>query len=674
MEKIIIKVPGQYRYMGEWNEFIDLFPRFPHIMDKQVPGCGFTEWCLTNPDNVILCSPRNMLIQNKTEQHPDDVFRVYNDKYDIDLEVDKDISDSRKDDTKDEDGGKLQKMSYEEQLGFTEKLTMDLSEYFLKRSMQNRPYKILVTYDSFRILKDVLIQLNKLDKFQIIVDEFQTIFTDSRFKSNTELEFVEVLKGISRVCYLSATPMINSYLEMLPEFKDLPYFELDWVTENPTRVKKPKLKLGVVDSIYQPIKKIIESYKSGVFENKIIKRENGSLEKIESKEAAIYVNSVNNIIQIIKKNKLKPEECNILCSRTPENLKKIQKQLGKQWIIGKVPLKHESNKMFTFCTRTVYLGADFYSDNARSFILSDANIDCLAVDISLDLPQILGRQRSLTNPWKDSAEFYFKPFMGTKDNKLSPDDFEKKILDKIKATENLLKAYEDAKTIETKGELTKAYEIIAEKGHYKDYYIAVNKHAGANKIPVLNNLVMIAEKRAYDIQQIDYADRFSVISILKEAFSGDKEVQGKVMEILEEYWKIDGIKAKLRFINELEEGDEVLKLVIDQISDGRIEEYLKLGKDRLKALSYNVTEIKKELEVTTYNPLAIREIINKEFKVGEKIFKSDVKERLRKVYSSINFKKSPKAIDILNWFEVKDVNLSDEDGKRIKGYELVREK
>ena len=660
--------------MGEWNEFIDLFPRFPHIMDKQVPGCGFTEWCLTNPDNVILCSPRNMLIQNKTEQHPDDVFRVYNDKYDIDLEVDKDISDSRKDDTKDEDGGKLQKMSYEEQLGFTEKLTMDLSEYFLKRSIQNRPYKILVTYDSFRILKDVLIQLNKLDKFQIIVDEFQTIFTDSRFKSNTELEFVEVLKGISRVCYLSATPMINSYLEMLPEFKDLPYFELDWVTENPTRVKKPKLKLGVVDSIYQPIKKIIESYKSGVFENKIIKRENGSLEKIESKEAAIYVNSVNNIIQIIKKNKLKPEECNILCSRTPENLKKIQKQLGKQWIIGKVPLKHESNKMFTFCTRTVYLGADFYSDNARSFILSDANIDCLAVDISLDLPQILGRQRSLTNPWKDSAEFYFKPFMGTKDNKLSPDDFEKKILDKIKATENLLKAYEDAKTIETKGELTKAYEIIAEKGHYKDYYIAVNKHAGANKIPVLNNLVMIAEKRAYDIQQIDYADRFSVISILKEAFSGDKEVQGKVMEILEEYWKIDGIKAKLRFINELEEGDEVLKLVIDQISDGRIEEYLKLGKDRLKALSYNVTEIKKELEVTTYNPLAIREIINKEFKVGEKIFKSDVKERLRKIYSSINFKKSPKAIDILNWFEVKDVNLSDEDGKRIKGYELVREK
>lgn len=64
--------------------------------------------------------------------------------------------------------------------------------------------------------------------------------------------------------------------------------------------------------------------------------------------------------------------------------------------------------MFTLCTRTVYLGADFYSTCARSFIFSDANIDCLSVDISLDLPQILGRQRLDCNPWKNCAELYYK--------------------------------------------------------------------------------------------------------------------------------------------------------------------------------------------------------------------------------------------------------------------------
>lgn len=64
--------------------------------------------------------------------------------------------------------------------------------------------------------------------------------------------------------------------------------------------------------------------------------------------------------------------------------------------------------MFTFCTRTVYLGADFYSLCARSFIFSDSNSDCLAVDIAEDLPQILGRQRLQDNPWKNTANFYYR--------------------------------------------------------------------------------------------------------------------------------------------------------------------------------------------------------------------------------------------------------------------------
>ena len=64
--------------------------------------------------------------------------------------------------------------------------------------------------------------------------------------------------------------------------------------------------------------------------------------------------------------------------------------------------------MFTLCTRTVYLGADFYSTNAKSYIFSDANIDSLSVDITIDLPQILGRQRLETNPWKNRADLYYK--------------------------------------------------------------------------------------------------------------------------------------------------------------------------------------------------------------------------------------------------------------------------
>ena len=173
MEKIIIKVPGQYRYMGEWNEFINLFPRFPHIMDKQVPGCGFTEWCLTNPDNVILCSPRNMLILNKWEQHPDDVFRVHNDKYDIDPGVDRDLNNDSKEKSEVETFIQtLERLSKEEKESFTSQLFRDLDNYFKRMDSCKKPYTILVTYDSFRILKDVLKEqgfkkLNSNDKWEL---------------------------------------------------------------------------------------------------------------------------------------------------------------------------------------------------------------------------------------------------------------------------------------------------------------------------------------------------------------------------------------------------------------------------------------------------------------------------------------------------------------------------
>ena len=76
-----------------------------------------------------------------------------------------------------------------------------------------------------------------------MVDEFQSIFIDARFKSDAELELLHHLQDLQRVCLVSATPMLDRYLDMLPEFKNLPYYEFDWKTENPGRVVKPKLEI-----------------------------------------------------------------------------------------------------------------------------------------------------------------------------------------------------------------------------------------------------------------------------------------------------------------------------------------------------------------------------------------------------------------------------------------------
>jgi hypothetical protein len=228
MTKNVLVVPAGIRYIGDWKEFE--LPQHPHIMDKQIPGCGFTEWCLTNDQDTILCSPRNMLILNKWEQHLGEVFRVHNDKYDVDLGVDKDPGEPDKAkinklanltvEELEELKRKAEKEKEENEKAFGVQLRVDLGNYTLGRQFAGKPVKILVTYDSFRILKDVLDE--EFFKFQVIVDEFQSIFVDSRFKPNVEMEFINVLQGVNKVCYLSATPMLDDYLAMIPVFKDLP--------------------------------------------------------------------------------------------------------------------------------------------------------------------------------------------------------------------------------------------------------------------------------------------------------------------------------------------------------------------------------------------------------------------------------------------------------------------
>ena len=77
MKKIIQKVPSgrDIKYISEWNEY--KIPQGHVIVDKGVTGCGYTEYCLTNNFPVVLCSPRKLLLENKSEQHQGDPNILY---------------------------------------------------------------------------------------------------------------------------------------------------------------------------------------------------------------------------------------------------------------------------------------------------------------------------------------------------------------------------------------------------------------------------------------------------------------------------------------------------------------------------------------------------------------------------------------------------------------------
>ena len=640
------------------------------IINKQLPGCGFTEYCLRGPENVILCSPRKMLLKNKKDQHGREVYLVVN-ELEKEVAVDKDLS---KVDKSQAFIDTLKEMVHGKDTVYN-RLMNEIKDYLGERKYLGKPAKILVTYDSYRIVKDILTSLGVFEGFYTVIDEFQTILHDSKFKSSTELDFLYHLQQSHSALFVSATPMLEEYLNMLDEFDGLPYINMDWGKEDSTRVLRPSLKVLTMKSVGTKLPEIIQSYKDGNFE-RAIRMVNGYPREIISDEAVFYVNSVNHITSIIKKCELKPEEVNILCSDTPDNLKKIQRKLGKKFKIGEVPLEGEKPKMFTFCTRTVYLGADFYSLCARSFIFSDSNIDSLAVDISEDLPQILGRQRLFANPWKNEAIFYYRSTCDYR--KISQKEFDKEIERKKRATNNLLRSFESAPD-DAKFDLAEKYQKDAKASNYKDDYIAVNEHQGGTLIPVLNNLVLVNEIRAFRIQQIDYKDRFTVFSTIHNSLSSDDIINQRVSEFLEQYQKLGTFKAKLRYLCEFGFNDNVISIVLDQIGehDNIKSYYLALGPEKLRALGYNKTYIEKELGVVTFSQELLESNIYSEFKVGDKITLSDIKSRLEVLYKSINYDATPKAKDLENYFNVKESSARVEiDGvkKVVKIYNIISRK
>ena len=673
MIKKKIIVPSGIRFISDWSEFN--FNKFPSkcIINKQLPGCGFTEYCIRSNENIILCSPRKMLLKNKKDQHEFDVYLVVN-EMDKESNIDKDLSKSDKTLSLSDNNTKLGNIILDNSEIY-KRLYGEIEEYCMSRSINGLPCKILVTYDSYRIVKDILEKLGWFDRFYTIVDEFQSILHDARFKSDTELKFLEYLRQSLTAYFVSATPMMDEYLEMLDEFRDLPYYELDWYTEDPGRIIKPDLDVFVMRTVGEKVSEIIQKYLSGDFEEIVVFR-NGVPTKVVSDEAVFYVNSVNHITSIIKKNNLTPDQCNILCSDTPDNLKKIQRRLGKSFRIGEVPLEGVKPKMFTFCTRTVYLGADFYSLCARSFIFSDSNIDSLAVDIAEDLPQILGRQRLFENPWKNSAVFYYRSTANYREMK--EEDFKKIIDEKKKDTEKLLKVYNSAPN-DTKFTLAKNYQKVANSYNYRDDYVAVNKiHTSDGNVilkPVINNLVLVNEIRAFRIQQIDYKDRFTVFSTVHNTLTPDDIVNQEVSSFLKIYTGLTTIYDKLKLLCEYGLSQDSINIVLGQISDSdEIKSYyLSITPSRLRALGYNVTRIKRELNIVTFSQELLEKSMYLEFKVGDRLSLSDIKVKLINIYESINYDRKAKATDLENYFEVRKctINLP---GKRVNGLEIINKK
>ena len=204
MQKQTIVIPGA-SHLDTFRGLVESqFPAGSFVLDKKLTGCGATTMFLRDGWYTILLSPRVLLVDCKAN---DPEFKGL-------------VHEFRKADDRSTKSYVLQ----------------DQMMDYIHRTELGNPFnhyvpKILVTYDSFKYVVERLKKEGILDRFRIVVDEFQTLMTDAAYRAPVEMEVMENLKHSNNVIFLSATPCLEYYLDQLTAFQNLPLVELKWPKE-----------------------------------------------------------------------------------------------------------------------------------------------------------------------------------------------------------------------------------------------------------------------------------------------------------------------------------------------------------------------------------------------------------------------------------------------------------
>lgn len=610
MKKEVIKIPANIKYLTEREKFIEEFGKpfeLPNgILNKEIPGCGATTVALTDEHKTIICSPRNELLKNKHEQYPDTLLVI---------------------------GG------------------VDTKEIEAYLQTAELP-KILVSYDS--VYKLIGCIKYKSD-WRVVVDEFQCLLADSSFKSEIELHFLDNSRSFPYVTFLSATPILDKYLEQIDYFKDMNYYQLDWEEKDIVRVYRERTKNPINAAL-----EIVRYYQNGNYPSVYV---NG--ERIYSKECVIFLNSVNNIVNIIKQTELNPEEVNIIVGNSDDNDRQIAR-IGEGFKRGRIPLKGETHKKFTFCTSTAYAGCDFYSTNAATFVISDCNRPNTAVDIATELVQIAGRQRLACNPFRQFLTFVYN----VNAEEVEQETFNEHLCRKVNVTLDEIRDNNNA------GEALRAKRIkdfrrIPDNVKYQDSYTMYDEQKGEF---VFNRLAYVNEQYCFDVQKFNYQNGVIVKKLLQDSSFDVSENQTYAVyqEQLKHLIKKEPFVDRMQAYCEYRAKQGLIVNLAMSTLESKYPElryyYEALGADRIKALNYKEKKLLNEIHIMkTKNK--IRHELHGIIHIGDRILTTDIQQTLHDVYDRLGIDKSPKAADLNEFFEIHPVKIPTANGRK-NGFEI----
>ena len=612
MEKVIINVPSGTKYLSRLKNKDGSPYRLPNgVLNKELTGCGGTTLALEDENPTVICSPRRKLIENKAAQYPNSLLVIE---------------------------------------GVSAK---QIAEYISSVEVP----KILTTYDSFRKVKKAI---GDFTDWKVVVDEFQCLLNDSSFKANTEMAFLKELESCPYVTYLSATPILDKYIKDIAHFQDKTYYQLNWADKEKAYIRRIKTVNPIGGAI-----KVIESYRRGHYPT--IEDEAGNL--IESKEAVIFLNSVTDIVNIINRAELKPEEVNIIVADNSANQKLIKK-LGEGFKTGSIPLRGEEHKTFTFCTSTAYMGVDFYSPTASTFVISNCRNINTAVDITTELCQIAGRQRLAENPFRNKIFFIYN----TTREEVSQEEFERLIETKIRRTNKKIQDYNNEAAEDKPAALKEIMATIRTIGN-ETCYLCYDEEADTF---VLNKLAELNDRLNFEVQNHTYKNGLIVRS---ELLATKKfNLAGKqAYEAYSEYLRGDIQRTSFRedmkaYLEYKEHPNKFVRALCNwlELENPKLRDYYTLlGADRIRALSCDEANLKKEVAAISASG-AVEHILKQELQTGQRVKNPELKALIQQHYNRLGIKKTAKATDITKYgFETKKVKIKEGD-RYVNGVELYK--
>ena len=152
-------------------------------------------------------------------------------------------------------------------------------------------------------------------------------------------------------------------------------------------------------------------------------------------------------------------------------------------------------------------------------------------------------------------------------------------------------------------------------------------------------------------------------------------IPDNVLDFLNEFYKLKTCN-KLKFLcihDNFKFSNDEWEIALSEIPEFYRNVYIEVGPERCKALGYNYSRAKAEYETKFFDVNLIKKEIFASFPIGLRITSSDAKSKLRDIYRKLGYKKTPKATDLGNYFELRETKVKDlSSGNFTRGIKILK--